>query len=171
MPAAARGRRPGRSTAGDHLEAHRGPGPVPRDEQDAPPPPQRRLQTSPYLGCRLLGRAQQDELAAVEQRCRHLRPGRAGIRNQQDPPGIKAEADSSHHPRLGHSGDSAPRPGRRRRGRQGQAQQPELGDRHHRPADQAAAGKQLTQRWQYRQSLRVAGARRLRPPFGYFDRH
>ena len=54
------------------------------------------------------------------------RPGGAGIRDQQGPLGVQAEADGGQHPSLGQSRDSAPHPGRRRPGRQGQAQQAEL---------------------------------------------
>ena len=97
------------------------------------------------------GRPQQDELAAVEQRRHHLRPGRARIGDQQGPPGVQAEGRGRQHPGLGYPGDPAPRPVRRRGGRERQAEQAELRHGHHRPARQPASRQQPAQRGQHRQ--------------------
>jgi hypothetical protein len=92
---------------GNHPEAHLGAGPVPGHEQHAPPAPRRRLQAPPYRGRGFLGRAQQDHLAPVEQRCHHLRPGGAGIGDQQGSFGVQAEAGDGQTPSLGQPGDPA----------------------------------------------------------------
>ena len=141
---------PGPPLAGDAQPQLR-PGPVPGHEQHAAPAPQRRLETLPDLRRRPRGRAQQDELAAVEQRRHHLRPGRAGLGDQQGPSGVQAEGRGRQHPGLGYPRDPAPRPVRRRGGRQRQAEQAELRHGHHRPAREPAPRQQLAQRGQHRQ--------------------
>ena len=75
---------------GEDPETDLRPRPVTDDQQHAPPPPQRGLQALPDLGRRLRGRPQQDELAPVEQRRDHLRPGVPRIGDQQGPLRVQA---------------------------------------------------------------------------------
>ena len=68
----------------------------------------------------------------------HLRPGRTGLRDQQGPPGVQAEARGGEYPGLGYPRDPAPRPVRRSGGHERQAQQAELRHGQHRSAGQPA---------------------------------